>query len=133
MKKLYAILIIIFMLLSCGGPGDDSCGNTVPTITDVVFFTCDSPDFNPEHDNTFNVSDEFDVIIYTRDCGLDMETLYSSLGIYDLPDQIDVYRAYHFESCFIMNISVGFYTFEFQIEDSEGHLSNIYGVDIEVK
>ncbi len=102
MKKIFIMLIVIIMLFGCGidDNDDDSCNSTTPTINEVVFYKrdCIDPDnniFNPKHEDTFNVDDTFDVIIYATDCDMDMYTLDSSLGVYDLPKQIDVYRGYH--------------------------------------
>ena len=134
MKKIFSSLFILFILFGCGIDDDDSCRGTTPIITDVVFFTCDSPDFNPEHEDTFNVGDEFDVIIYATDCDLDMDILYFDLEDYDLPEQVGVDRGYHFQDCFIIDdVPAGLYIVEFQIEDSVGHRSNTFPVKIKVQ
>jgi hypothetical protein len=122
------------MLCGCVGEVDDSCGNTTPTINKVVFYNCGYDVFNPDHECVFNVGDKFDVIIYATDCDMDMYTLYSSLGIYDLPEQVGVDRGYHFENCFIVDdVPIGFYIFKFEIEDRNGHRSNIVEIEIEVQ
>ncbi len=139
MKKIFIMLIVIIMLFGCVGETTDSCESTTPVITDVVFYTPTGDDFNPPHKSVFNVDDEFDIIIYATDCDLDIELLFMAYCIsncytkeYILPPQVGVDRGYHFAKNFIMNVPIGFYLFEFWIEDGAGHSSNIVEVEIEV-
>lgn len=132
MKKLFVVFIILLVAFGCGGI-EDSGDCSTPVITNVVFYTPTGDDFNPPHESTFNVGDEFDVIVYASDCDLDMYILYSDVGNHYLPPQTGVDRGYHFAEPFIMNIPAGVYIFEFQIEDYEGHISNIFPVVITVK
>lgn len=149
MKKLLVVPIIVLVIFGCSGADNTTSEKKapiIPDITDVVFFTCNSPDFNPEHEPVFNVGDEFDIIIYASDRNLDMEILfvtecdisdckgtYSGPVSYALPAQIGAHRGYHFDRCFIWDVPAGFYRFEFQIDDSAGHSSNIFEVVIEVR
>ncbi len=150
MKKIFIMLIVIIMLFGCGVESDDSCGSTVPTITKVSFHDCYDCDGNEcvDYENTmfeFNIGDEFDIIIEATDCNLDMKylviTIYCEddwttpcdLLYYDLPKQMDTERGYHFDPCFIMDYPVGSKIYEFQIEDGDGHISNILPVTIKVE
>ncbi len=137
MKKLFAIFIILLVMFGCGGI-DAPDSEKAPIITNVVFFTCNDPTFNPDHKYVFNINDEFDILIYATDHNLDMETLFiteycvNSLttvcdtNSYELPDQVGVDRGYHFANCFTVDGPVGSYKFEFQIDDVAGHSSNIF-------
>ena len=147
MRNLFTILTILFIISGCG-VADDPYDRTAPVIKKVVFYTPAGNDFNPEHKDTFNIDDKFDIIVYATDPDLDMETLYITECYYSdlakewecsgpfpfaLPEQVGVNRGYHFGYPFIMVGPAGSHTFEFQITDHEGHFSNIYEITIEVR
>ena len=137
MKKLFAIFIILLVISGCGG-GDDPYDRTAPIITDVIIV--DIIDGIAVEKTEFNIDDKFDILIYATDPDLDIESLFITeycpevVGICNgpayipLPKQVGVKRGYHFTNQGTITGPTGDYRLEFQIEDYEGHLSNIFEV-----